>query len=103
MADAAANTPQSRTLDVRLSVPAGGDLRRLAGELAAKMAEDLGAASPDAQSLSAKVEGLASRLGNGGGHQGQDITFDFRIVDRELVVEARCNGEASVVRHPLPA
>ena len=102
MPEKTGNSPDSPSLDVRLSVPAGGDMRGLAGELAAKIAEHLGAATPDARSLSEKVEGLASRLGNGG-HQGQDITFEFRTVDRELVVEARCNGEASEVRHRLPA
>ncbi len=88
---------------MHLSVPAKSGLRAIASELATRIAEHLGAKAPDAQSIGALVEGLASRLGNGSGHQGQDITFDFRQVDGELVIEARRNGEASEVRHRLPS
>jgi hypothetical protein len=42
-------------------------------------------------------------LANGGGHAGHDITFSFRRDDGELVIEASCDGEASEVRHRLPA
>ena len=91
-----------RALDLRLWVPAEGDLRDIAGELAAKIAEQLGAGSPDAQQLGERVAVLASQLANGGGHGGQEITFEFRQVAGELVVKARCNGEASEVRQPLP-
>jgi len=86
---------------MRLSVPAEGGLRRIASELATKVAQHLGTNAPDAQSLGATVEKLASRLGTDGGHQ--DITFEFRQVAGELIIEARCNGQASEVRHPLPA
>jgi hypothetical protein len=92
----------SRALDLRLWVPAEGDLREIASELAAKIAEQLGAGSPDAKQLGERVAGLASQVANGGGHAGQEITFEFRQVDGELVVRARCNGEASEVRQPLP-
>jgi hypothetical protein len=95
--------PDSPALDLRLSVPAEGGLRSLAGELAAKIAQHLGTTAPDAQSLAAVVEKLAAQLGNFGKHEGQDITFSFRQVDGELVIEARRNDEASVVRHPLPS
>jgi hypothetical protein len=100
MPEAAGHHPPSHALEMSLSVPAKGGLRGIASELATKIAEHLGAASPDAQSIGAMVDGLASRLGNGGGHE--DITFEFRLVERELVIEARCNGEASELRHPLP-
>ena len=92
----------SRALDLRLWVPAEGDLREIAGELAAKIAEQLGAGSPDAKQLGERVAGLASQVANGGGQAAQEITFEFRQVDGELVVQARCNGEASEVRQPLP-
>ena len=84
MPDQTGNPAASRALDVRLSVPAEGDLRQIAGELAAR------------------VSGLASTLANGGGHAGQQITFEFRQVDGELVVQVRCNGMASEVRQRLP-
>jgi hypothetical protein len=102
MAGASERHPESRALEMRLSVPAEGGLRGIASELATKIAEYLGTGSPDAQSIGAMVDGLASRLGNGG-KGAQDITFNFRQVDGDLVIEARCDGEASEVRHPLPA
>src|SRR5262245_37800093 len=101
MPDQTGNSAESRALDLRLWVPAEGDLRGIAGELAAKIAEQLGAGSPDAQQLGERVSVLASKLANGGGLSGQ-ITFEFRQVKGELVVQARCNGEASEVRQPLP-
>ena len=94
--------PGSHALDLRLWVPAEGDLREIAGELAAKIAEQLGAGSPDAQQLAERVSVLASTLANGGGLSGQEIIFEFRQVKGELVVQVRCNGEASEVRQPLP-
>ena len=100
-------TPGSPALDLRLSVPAaGGRLRDIASELAARVAEHLGTAAPDAQSLGAAIEGLASRLGGLGAAadgDGENITFSFRQLGAELVIEARCCGESSEVRHPLPA
>ncbi len=102
MPDQTGNSADPRALDLRLWVPAEGDLRGIAGDLAAKIAEQLGAGSPDARQLGERVAVLASRLANGGGAAGQEITFEFRQVKGELVVEARCNGEASEVRQPLP-
>jgi hypothetical protein len=102
MPDQTANSADPRALDLRLWVPAEGDLRGIAGELAAKIAEQLGAGSPDAQQLGERVAVLASRLANGGS-TGQEITFEFRLVKGELVVQARCNGVASEVRQRLPA
>jgi hypothetical protein len=102
MPDQTGNGAESRALDLRLWVPAEGDLREIAGELAAKIAEQLGAGSPDAQQLAVRVSGLASQLANGGGHAGQEITFEFRQTKGELIVQARCNGQASEVRQPLP-
>ena len=78
-------------------------MRNIAGEFAAKVAEHLGAAGPVAQSLGAKVAGLASQLGNGGGHLSEDIVLAFRQVGGQLVVEARCAGAASEVRQEIPA
>jgi hypothetical protein len=101
MPDTARNTSAAPALDLKLSVPAEGDLRGIAGELATKIAEHLGAKSPDARSLGVKVAGLASQLGNGGGHTDQEISFEFRLVDGVLVVEARCNGEATQLRQTL--
>jgi hypothetical protein len=104
MPDNSGSTPHSQGFDLRLWVPAeGGRLRGIASEIATKVAEYLGSAAPDAASIGTTVERLASTLGNGGGHTGQDIHFSFRRVDGELVIEARRDGEASEVRHRLPA
>jgi hypothetical protein len=102
MPEPTGKTADTPALDLRLWVPAEGDLRNIAGELAAKVAEHLGAAAPDAKSLAAKVAGLTSQLGNGGGPQAPDIVMDFRQVDGELIVEARCAGSASEVRQEIP-
>jgi hypothetical protein len=102
MPEPTGNSADRRALDLRLWVPARGELRVIAGELAAKIAEHLGTGSPDAQELAARVASLASQVANGGRAAGQDITFEFRQVERELVVEARCDGEVSEVRQPLP-
>lgn len=102
MSKPAGGDPHSPALEMRLSVPAEGDLRDIAGVLAAKIAEHLGTASPDAETLARKVEGLASRLAGGNGRH-RDITFEFRQENGELIIEARCDGEASEVRQPLPA
>jgi hypothetical protein len=102
MPPSAGGSPDGPALEMRLSVPAEGSLRAIAGELAARIAEYLGAASPDAQSLGASVEGLASRVVNGREPE-EHITFEFQQVQGELVIKARCNDKASEVRHPLPA
>jgi hypothetical protein len=103
MPEASENTPDGRSLEMRLSVPAHGDLRGIAGELAAKVAGHLGAAATDAESLGREVEGLASSLGAEDAGAEPAITFDFRREENELVIEARRTSGASEVRHPLPA
>jgi hypothetical protein len=93
--------PQSKTadapaLEMRLSVPSDGDLRAVAGELAAKVAEFLGG---EAGSIGATLDSLTSRVAT----SGEEITYEFRHSDRALIIQARCNGRSSEVRHPLPA
>ena len=84
-----------------LSVPAEGELRRIASDLAIRIAEHLGCDASKAESLAEAVDGLASRVGVSAG-QGE-IAFEFRQLPGALVIEARCDGRASEVRHPLPA
>lgn len=96
MVSAAAKPSNAPALEVRLSVPAGGALGEVAAEVAAKVAEYLGG---EAGSIGATFERLTSSVAI----SGEDITFEFRQVNRELVIEARCNGRSSEVRHPLPA
>ena len=88
-------------LVLRLSVPAGGELRAVAIDIATRVAEFLRDRAPDAASVGAAVEGVASRVAPSAGDA--DITFDFREVNGELVIEAHCGSRSSEVRCPLPA
>ena len=99
MPGSAAKAQNAPALVMRLSVPAEGGLRAVAAELASRIAEHLGIRTADAESAGASVDGLADRVARG----GSDITFEFREIGRELVIEARCNGQSSEVRHRLPS
>ena len=88
---------------LELTVPAAGRLSDIASEVAARVAEHLGAGAPDAQSIGARVDEIVSALGERGAPQGTEITFEFRRAGAELVIHVRCDGVASEVRHPLPA
>jgi hypothetical protein len=94
-----ARVPDAPGLEMRLSVPSEGTLSKVAGELAAKVAEFLGDEGGDeGTSIGATLEQLASRVAAA----GEDITFEFRQIDRELVIQARCNGRSSEARYALP-
>jgi hypothetical protein len=99
MRESTGKSADGHAFALRLSVPAEGDLHGIAGEVAARVAEHLGAG--DAESLASKVAQLLSKLRNGS-PQAQDIAMEFRLVEAELVVEARCAGGASEVRHEIP-
>jgi hypothetical protein len=79
-----------------LSVPARGDLRIVAADLVSKIAEHFGAAAAGA---SAALETVAARVAPEG--SDDDIAFEFRAEDRELVIVARCGGKSSEIRHQL--
>ena len=65
MLETAGKSPESPALEMRLSLPADeGAWRAIAGELAARIAEYLGAKAPDAQLLGRSVEGLIGRFGS---------------------------------------
>ena len=89
------------TLVLRLSVPAEGVLREVATELATRVAEYLGDQTRDGAAVAAALESVASRVAPNG--SDADIEFDFRQVEGELVIEARCGSRTSEVRCPLPA
>jgi hypothetical protein len=87
-------------LVLRFSLPASGELRAIANELAAKVAHQLGVTAQGDGGLAAALEELAGRvLPSADG----DLNFEFHKLDRELRIEARCNGRASEARIPLPA
>jgi hypothetical protein len=85
---------------LRLSVPAAGGLRVVAGDLAVKMAEHLSAAAPDAERMGDALEELANRVAPPG--LEADIGFEFRSSGSELLIRADCKGQTSELRYPLP-
>jgi hypothetical protein len=86
---------------MRISVPAEGGLRNLAGEVGTKIAEYLGSRKTDMAAIVAAIDGLAGNVAPP--DASHDIVFEFRATDGELVVLAQCDGRASETRHPLPA
>lgn len=86
---------------MHLSVPPEGHFRAIASELAVRIAEHLGGEAPESGAVGDQVEALASRLA-GAGTPGRPITFEFRQEQGALVIEGRCGGEISELRHPLP-
>ncbi len=88
-------------LVLRLSVPAGGDLRLVAGDVAVRVAAYLGDRAPDPQAVASALDAVTSRVAPASGDA--DITFDFRGVNGELLIEAHCGSRSSEVRCPLPA
>jgi hypothetical protein len=98
MSESRGASPEALVLMV--SVPAEGELRIVATDIAARVAEYLGLRStPD--SVTEAVERAASEVVRGAG--GEDISLEFRQLSRELRIEARCGSRTSEVRCPLPA
>lgn len=86
---------------MRISVPAEGGLRGVAGEVATKIAEYLGSRKSEVASIAASIDGLAGHVAPPGA--SDEIVFEFHAIDGALVVHARCDGRSSETRHPLPA
>jgi hypothetical protein len=101
MSQGAGNLTDTGSLVVRLSVPAQGGLRGLATEVATRIATYLGSNLPDAESAGITLEGLADRVAPVGSEG--DIIFEFREVEGELLMRARCDNRSSEARYPLPA
>ena len=87
-------------LVLRFSLPASGELRAIANELAAKVADQLGVTAQGDGGLAAALEELAGRVQPSA---DGDLNVEFHKLDRELRIEARSNGRASEARIPLPA
>jgi hypothetical protein len=86
---------------LRLSVPAGGDLRAIAVDVAKRVAEYLRDRAPDSAAVTAAVDNVASRVAPAA--SDAEIVFDFRELNGELQIEAHCGSRSSEVRCPLPA
>jgi hypothetical protein len=100
MSEGRGNTNDGPSLVLRLSVPSEGGLRAVATEVATRIAEYLGSNRPDAESAGVTLEGLAARVAPSGANG--DIQFEFREVDRELLIRAHCDDRSMEVRYPLP-
>ena len=85
---------------LRLSVPAEGGLRSVAPDLAGRVAAFAGTSGRDAKSIVADLEPLLQRVAPKG--TDADIALEFRTSAQELVVHARCEGQVSELRYPLP-
>ena len=81
--------------------PPRGRLRAIAADIARKVAESLGDKAVEAGSVGAAVEQVAARVAPDG--SDAEITFEFRQIEGELLIEARCGSRSSEVRCSLPA
>jgi signal transduction histidine kinase len=86
---------------LRLSVPASGDLRGVAVDVAKRISEYLREGAPDTHGLRAAIEGVVSKVAPAA--SDTEITFDFREMNGELQIEAHCGSRSSEERWPLPA
>jgi hypothetical protein len=97
----AGQTGRDPEMLVRISVPAEGGMREVAGEVATKIAEYLGSRDSDVASIVAAIDRLAAKVAPPGGVHNE-ITFEFHAANGELVVHAQCAGRTSEARHRLP-
>jgi hypothetical protein len=97
---AAGKAPDAPALAIRISVPAAGGLHGVAIELATKIASYLGTKGPDLETMGTRLDALIAKIATG---PAAEITFEFREIGRELVIQARCADRSSEVRYPLPA
>jgi hypothetical protein len=86
---------------LRLSVPAAGDFRAIASDLAVKVAESLGTSAPDAGGVVSALERAALEVAASDGDA--QIEFVFRRAAGALLIEARSGGRVVEMRHALPA
>jgi hypothetical protein len=89
------------SLVLRLAVPAGGELRTVASDVAARVVEYLRERAPGGAAVAAALESVASDVAPAS--PDAEITFEFRDVNGELLIEAHCGSRSSEVRCPLPA
>jgi hypothetical protein len=78
-----------REQEMRLTIPAAGEFRVLATELAGKFAEYSGSTAGDAAELRRRIEQLAVKVTNGA---GPDASIDLDMTVRENVVVVRVSS-----------
>lgn len=84
---------------LRFFVPASGELRAVATDLAVKVAQQLGA-NGQGRGVGDTLDDLTRRVGASG---DDEVAFEFHKLDCELRIEARSKGRESEARIPLPA
>ena len=80
---------------LRLTVPATGDLRAIARDIASKVAEYLGTAASGTEAVCAALDETAARVSPPGNEA--DIAFEFQRANGDLVIRARPGDRAHVV------
>jgi hypothetical protein len=78
-----------REQEMRLTIPAAGEFRPLATELAGKFAEYSGSTARDAAALRRSVEQLAAKVANGA---GPDASIDVNMIVRANVLLVRVSS-----------
>jgi hypothetical protein len=97
MSDPSGVAPEALVL--RLSVPSEGDLRIIASDVAAKVAEYLGEAPERIAAAGEAAASLASRVAPRAGEA--EITFEFRTGADGLLIGARCGDRSATTDHSV--
>ncbi len=80
---------RSREQEMRLTIPAAGEFRALASELAGKFAEYSGSTQGDAAELRQTVDRIAAKVTNGA---VPDASIDLNMVVRNNVLRVRVSS-----------
>ena len=86
---------------LRLIVPAAGELRAIARDIATKLAEYLGNGESGTEAVCAALDEAAARVAPPDGDA--DIAFEFHRAGGDLVIRARAGDRSSEARCKLPA
>ena len=89
-------TESQRPVDLRLTIPAAAPYPELAGEVAAKFAEYVGASTDGAERLAAHIRALAAKFPN-----GHEVTFTIEASDRQMRVTAAAGERREHSTFPL--
>jgi hypothetical protein len=82
--------------DLRLTIPAGAPYPELAGDLAGRFAEYVGASADTAGRIAAQVRALAAKFPN-----GHEVTLTLEAVDRQVRVTAAAGDRREHTTFPL--
>ncbi|HEY7057521.1 MAG TPA: hypothetical protein VH458_13395 [Vicinamibacterales bacterium] len=89
-----------REQEMRLTIPAAGEFRAVATELAGRFAEYSGSTAGDAAELRKTIERLAARVTNGAGPDAS-IDLDMIVQANVLVVRVSSGSTSGETTCPL--